>query len=82
MRRKKPTTKAGKRKKAAKVMREGYAGELKMGRTGKKVPKDRPDIMKAIAMSESGQSRRRGSANRPSKPKKKGYRERVEASEL
>lgn len=40
------------REKVATVMREGYAGNLHMGKTGKKVPKDRPDIMKAIAMSE------------------------------
>lgn len=46
-------------KKAAKVMREFHKGDLHMGKTGKKVPSNRPDIAKAIAMSEAGMSRKK-----------------------
>lgn len=35
------------------VMREFNKGKLDQGKTGKKVPQDRPDIAKAIAYSES-----------------------------
>jgi hypothetical protein len=51
----KPTTKAGKRRKASKVMREHSRGKLKSG-SGRKVQSRKQAI--AIAMSESGQSRR------------------------
>ena len=52
----KPRTKAGQRRKAAKVMREFHAGTLRSG-SGHKVTSVRQ--AKAIAMSESGQSRRK-----------------------
>ncbi|MDX1555813.1 MAG: hypothetical protein R3212_07295 [Xanthomonadales bacterium] len=52
----KPRTKAAKRRKAAKVMREYHAGELRSG-SGHKVTS--PAQAKAIAMSESGQSKKR-----------------------
>ena len=54
----KPRTKAGKRRKAAKVMREYHAGDL-YSSSGQKVTK--PSQAKAIAMSESGQSRKKRS---------------------
>lgn len=41
------------KRKFAFVMREGYGDRLHMGRSGRVVPKDRPDIMKAIAASEA-----------------------------
>ena len=44
-------------KKVHKVMKEFKEGKLKHGGTGKKVPKNRPDIAKAIAMSEAGLSK-------------------------
>jgi hypothetical protein len=46
------------KEKASTVMREFYRGTLYSG-SGHKVPPDRPDIAKAIAMSESGQSRKK-----------------------
>jgi hypothetical protein len=52
----KPTTKAGKRRKTSKVMREHKSGTLKSG-SGSKVKSRKQAI--AIAMSESGQSRRK-----------------------
>jgi hypothetical protein len=55
---KKPVTKAGKQKKFAKVMREGYAGKLHSG--SKKGPKvTNPRQMKAIAASEAGMSKKK-----------------------
>jgi hypothetical protein len=55
--RKKPKTKAGKRAKVAKVMREYAAGKLHSG--SKKGPKVKsPAQAKAIALSEAGLSRR------------------------
>lgn len=51
---KKPRTKKAQRAKFAAVMREGHAGTLRHGGTGKPVPKSRPDIMKAIGASEAG----------------------------
>ena len=56
-----PKTKAGKRRKAAKVMREYHEGEL-YSSSGHKVTK--PSQAKAIAMSESGQSRKRKKGKR------------------
>lgn len=50
----KPKTKAGKKAKVRKVMKEFKKGELKSG--GKKQVKSRKQAI-AIAMSESGQSR-------------------------
>ena len=52
----KPKTKAGKQTKVSKVMREFHAGTLKSS-SGHKVTK--PSQAKAIAMSESGQSKKR-----------------------
>lgn len=40
-------------KKIAKVMEEHHEGMLRMGKTGKVVPKNRPDIARAIALSEA-----------------------------
>jgi len=54
--RRKPTTKAGKQAKAHKVMREYKQGKLRSG-SGGKVTSRRQAV--AIAMSESGQSRKR-----------------------
>lgn len=52
-----PARVSAKRAKAAKVMREFHRGELHHGTSGEIVPHDRPDIAKAIAMSEAGLSR-------------------------
>jgi len=41
------------RAKAGVVMHEFRAGKLRMGKTKKLVPKNRPDIAKAIALSEA-----------------------------
>ena len=46
-------------RKVAKVMREFHAGTLHHGGTGRIVPKSRPDIAKAIAMSEAGLSKKK-----------------------
>ena len=46
-------------KKVSYVMREFSKGKLHMGKTGKVVPKNRPDIAKAVAMSEAGLSRKK-----------------------
>lgn len=59
----KPRTKAGKQRKAATVMREYARGDLRSS-SGQKVTN--PKQAKAIAMSESGQSK--------SKSKRKGSR--------
>lgn len=57
MARRKPKTKSGKRAKASRVMREFAAGTLRSGSPrGPKVTS--PAQAKAIAMSESGQSRK------------------------
>lgn len=56
MARKKPKTKAGKRRKVKKVMGEHKRGTLRSG-SGKKVTSRKQAI--AIAMSESGQSKRK-----------------------
>lgn len=53
---KKPTTKAGKARKTEKVMREFKAGALKSS-SGAKVVKRKQAV--AIAMSESGQSKKK-----------------------
>ena len=59
----KPKTKAGKQKKAAKVMREFHAGTLHSGSpTGPVVTN--PAQAKAIALSESGQARKPAKAKR------------------
>jgi len=50
-------TKTGRRRKAGKVMREYKRGKLKSGRSGRRVKSRKQAV--AIAMSESGQSRRR-----------------------
>jgi len=55
----KPKTKAGKQAKAAKVMKEFHKGSLHHGKSGKLVPKSRPDIAKAIAMRSAGLSKRK-----------------------
>lgn len=54
----KPTTKAGKREKASKVMREFSEGKLHSGSKEGPVVK-KPAQAKAIAMSESGQSKKK-----------------------
>lgn len=59
----KPTTKAGKRAKAGKVMREFSKGELHSGSKHGPIVTD-PAQAKAIAMSESGQSRQRDERRR------------------
>jgi hypothetical protein len=74
----KPKTKAGKQRKVHKVMSEHKRGSLKSG-SGKKVRSRKQAI--AIAMSESGQSRRKstrrkssgskGSSSRSSSSRKK-----------
>ncbi len=58
---KKPATKAGKKRKVTKVMDEYKAGSLKSGKGGKggKVKSRKQAI--AIALSESGQSRKKTS---------------------
>jgi hypothetical protein len=62
----KPGTKAGKRRKVRKVMREYAAGELHSGsKRGPKVKKRKQAI--AIALSESGQSK----PKRKARPKRK-----------
>lgn len=40
-------------KKIEQVMEEHHEGTLRMGKTGKVVPKNRPDIARAIALSEA-----------------------------
>jgi uncharacterized protein DUF6496 len=52
-----PKTKSGRKRKVRKVMGEYKRGELKSGRTGRRVKSRRQAV--AIAMSESGQSRGR-----------------------
>lgn len=54
--RKKPTTKAGKKAKVKKVMKEFKNKELKSGKSNKTVKSRKQAI--AIALSESGQSRK------------------------
>jgi hypothetical protein len=51
----KPRTKAGKKRKVAKVMREHKRGKLRSG-SGKKVTKRKQAV--AIALSEAGESRK------------------------
>lgn len=53
----KPKTKEGKKKKVAEVMDEFKHGELKSGKSDKKVTNPKQAI--AIALSESGQSNRK-----------------------
>lgn len=60
-----PTTKRGKARKAHKVMREFKEGELHSGSKRGPVVTSRKQAQ-AIAMSESGQSRKRGRARRKS----------------
>ncbi len=55
---KKPTTKAGKMKKVAKVMREFKEGTLHSGKGGKVVKSKAQGI--AIALSEAGISKKKG----------------------
>ena len=55
---KKPTTKAGKAKKVAKVMREFKAGTLHSGKGGKVVKNPKQAI--AISLSEAGMSKKKG----------------------
>ncbi len=56
--RKKPTTKAGKKRKVDKVMKEFKSGTLRSGsKKGPKVTNRRQAV--AIALSESGQSKKR-----------------------
>jgi hypothetical protein len=59
----KPKTKAGKQRKVHKVMSEHKRGSLKSG-SGKKVRSRKQAI--AIAMSESGQSRRKSTRRKSS----------------
>ena len=47
-------------KKFGVVMREHAKGQLHMGKTGKVVPKSRPDVAKAIAASESRKAAKKG----------------------
>lgn len=61
----KPKTKAGKKRKVSKVMREFKAGKLRSGsKTGPKVTNPKQAV--AIAMSESGQSKPKSKAKRKS----------------
>ena len=50
-------TKSGRRRKVGKVMREYKRGTLKSGRSGRRVKSRKQAV--AIAMSKSGQTRRR-----------------------
>jgi hypothetical protein len=54
---KKPTTKAGKAAKVKKVMHEWGTGKLKSGGSGKTVTNQKQAV--AIALSESGQSKKK-----------------------
>jgi hypothetical protein len=68
MARRKPKTKAGKRRKVKKVMGEHKRGTLRSG-SGKKVTSRKQAI--AIAMSVSGQSKPKRKAKRKTKRRKK-----------
>ena len=70
--RKKPTTKAGKKRKMDKVMKEFKEGELHSGSKDGPIVRDRKKAI-AIGLSESGQSKR-GKSNGS---KKKEYRKTV-----
>ena len=63
----KPKTKAGKQRKVHKVMSEHKRGSLKSG-SGKKVRSRKQAI--AIAMSESGQSRRKSTRSKSGSSRK------------
>jgi hypothetical protein len=63
-------TKQGRKAKVTKVMREYKSGKLKSGGSGRKVKSRKQAI--AIAMSESGQSRNKGT--RGSRRRKSGGR--------
>jgi len=54
-----PVRTATGRAKVSRVMREGARGALHMGRTGRTVPRNRPDIMRAIGMSEGRRAERK-----------------------
>lgn len=64
----KPKSKAGKKKKVERVMKEGYAGELHSGSKNGPIVTN-PAQMKAIAMSEAGESKKK--KKNKSKKKKK-----------
>lgn len=52
------------RKKVAKVMQEFHKGDLKHAGTGKSVPKNRPDIARAIALSEGQRAQKKSKTKR------------------
>jgi hypothetical protein len=64
MAKKKPTTETGKQRKASTVMREFHAGKLKSS-SGQKVTS--PAQAKAIAMSESGQVKKKPKGRKKTK---------------